>query len=51
MAKIIGIIEYEINEDDGDTSESLIEEVKKDFNYDIHDRCINADRLEWKMSK
>lgn len=39
------------NHDDGDTSESLIKEAKKEFNYDIQDRCINADRLEWKMSK
>ena len=51
MAKIIGIIEYEINEKDGDTPESLIEGAKKEFNYDIQDRCINAGRLKWKMNE
>lgn len=51
MAKIIGIIEYEIYEDDRDTPKSLIEEAKKEFNYDIQDRCINADRLKWKINK
>ena len=51
MAKIIGIIEYEINEEDGDTPESLIEGAKKEFNYDIQDRCINASILKCNMSK
>lgn len=51
MAKVIGIIEYELLEDDGDTSESLIKEAKKEFNYDIQDRCINAGRLKWKMNE
>lgn len=49
MAKIIGIIEYEINEENGDTPESLIEEAKKEFNYDVQDRCLIADNLKWKI--
>lgn len=45
MAKVIGIIEYELLEDDGDTSESLIKEAKKEFNYDIQEKS-KIERME-----
>ena len=46
--KIIGLYEIEIMKDEKDTRRTLITEAKKEFNYSVQDREMNADRLQWK---